>query len=342
MGMLVDGHWSDLGQEISNGAYVRMDSVYANDISDEIVVAMHHEPGRFLLIVSLTCPWSHRTMIVRQLKKSAGAIRLHIASGKRVQGYSLSDGESIKLPGLDEAIVHLHQLYSISHPGYTGSVTVPVLWDCLHRRIVSNESAKIMRALDAVPNADGEPDFTLTPPGLLLEIDELNNDIYVSLNNGVYRAGFAQDQDVYEQAVDQVFSTLDKLELRLSNRRYLCGSILSEADWRLFPTLVRFDSVYYLYHLCSRKRLVDYPNLWAYARDLYAWRGVAETVDFDAIRRSSVHDNTVNKSGHLLAVLPEMDWHTVHKRENLGPACLALRSGEVVEVEPPTLKLCGL
>lgn len=225
----------------------------------------------------------------------------------------------------------------MSDPGYTGRVSVPVLWDSRTRRIVSNESAKIVRAFDAVRRRDGGLDFTLVPEGLRDEIDALNARTYRDLSNAVYRAGLARRQSAYDEAVAQVFAMLDELEGRLATRRYLFGATIAETDWRLFPTLVRFDAVYHTHFRCTRRRLVDYPNLWAYARDLHAWRGVAETVDLAAIRAGYYLNDGAHNPFGIVAVAPDADWRMAHGREALGPARVALRSGEAVDIEPATL-----
>lgn len=338
MGMLIDGIWTDEDRIVDQGAFRRPASVYGDDIPAELVEALGSEPERFRLIASLSCPWSQRTLLAKRLK-GLDALPSQIAGGPRLEGYAVNGGAPWAVPGVDAAIAHLHQLYSLSDPGYTGRVTVPVLWDGRNLRIVSNESAKIMRALDAIRPPRDTPDFTLVPTALRDEIDALNERIHVGLSNAVYRAGFAQAQSAYDEAAAQVFATLDELEARLATRRYLFGATIAETDWRLFPTLVRFDAVYHVLFRCSRRRLVDYPNLWAYARDLYVWRGAAETVDFDVIRDASYrNDRTTNPFG-IVALAPDADWQAPHGRDRLGPARIALRAGGTAVVEPATLRV---
>ena len=341
MGMLIEGRWTEEDRHIEQGAYVRPESVYDQVLPADVVEALHAEPGRFHLIASLSCPWSNRTMIVRQLKGLGHAVSLQIAGGTRVQGYAINDGTLWSVPGMDEQIAHVHQLYTLGEPAYTGRVTVPVLWDSRTRRIVSNASAKIIRAFDAVRLPDGAFDFTLVPESLRDQIDRLNALVHQSLSDAVYRAGFARRQSAYDEAVAQVFAMLDELERRLSEHRYLFGSTITETDWRLFPTLVRFDAVYHVLFRCSRRRLVDYPNLWAYARDLYSWRGVAETIDINAIREGAYRNDGDNNPFGIVAIAPDADWRSTHGRGELGAAQVALRTGVVTEIEPTTMTAAG-
>jgi putative glutathione S-transferase len=319
MGMLIEGVWSEQDDVIRDGAFVRAPSAFDRPISQEIVAAIATEPGRFVLIASMSCPWSQRTMLVRAVKGLDALVPLHVAGGVRIEGYPAAAGKAWTPPGLDRPIVHLHELYTASRPGFTGRVTVPVLWDSLRREIVSNESAEIMRGFDAVARA-GHPDFTLRPATLAAEMEALNAFIHEGLSNAVYRAGFAEAQAPYDEAVRQVFETLDMLEHRLADRRFLFGSKLTETDLRLFPTLVRFDAIYAVLFRCSLRRLTDYPNLWAYARDLLAWPEIAATVDMAAIRQGAyLADRKTNIFG-IVAVAPDADWTSPHGREALGAA----------------------
>jgi glutathionyl-hydroquinone reductase len=337
MGSLIAGVWSDADNIMDAGAYVRAPSVFNQALSAGIIAAMAAQPGRFHLIASWSCPWSHRTMLVRRLKGLEKQIPLHITGGKRVEGYPANSGRPWQVPGSNKQIVHLHQLYSLSHPQYSGRATVPVLWDSQALRIVSNESASIVRALDAVRQNDlaigsdrslvGGRDFCLAPGSLAAEIDELNGYIYQHLSNAIYRAGKAQSQSAYEEAVGQVFACMDWLENRLGGQRFLLGAAITEADWLLFPTLVRFDLDYVMHSRCSYKRLLDYPHLWAYARDLYRWPGIAETINFEAIHLSNVVE------GSVIPVMPCVDWSAPQQRAALGPVSVYLRTGENLEIE---------
>ncbi len=339
MGMLIEGRWTDVDRSIVGGRFVRPASVLSGALG-EVSGRLGIQPGRYHLIASASCPWSHRTLLVRALKRLEHCVPVQIAGGARVEGYAIDDGASWTVPGSDQQIRHLHELYSLSDPNYSGRATVPVLWDSHARRIVSNESAKIIRAFDEA-DADRAHAFTLTPPALRDRIDALNTEVQAELSNAVYRAGFAQRQDAYDEAVESVFATLDRLNQRLGNGRYLFGQTITETDWRLFPTLVRFDAVYHGHFKCARRRLVDLPHLWAYARDLHAWRGVAATVDLTAIREGYyLHDRGINPFG-IVAAAPDSDWSAAHGRERFGPARVALLSGREVEVEPVTLQPCA-
>lgn len=314
MGMLIEGRWSD-EREIAEGRYRRAGSVYDGDISAELANGLQHGPGRYCLIVSMSCQWSQRTLITRALKGLQDMIPMHIAFGPRLQGYAANAGKDWQVPGSDLCIRHLHQLYSLGDADYSGTVTVPLLWDSVEQRILSNESARIQRAFDALP---AENNFKLVPAQLLAEIDALNLEIHANLCNAVYEAGFAQSQAAYDDAVERLFRQLDKLELMLSRQRYLFGNVFTETDINLFSTLVRFDSVYYLLHRCSKRRLIDYPALWAYSRDLYACAEIAATVDFDVIRQGSYQNDTQNNPFAIVAAAPLADWSAPQQRAQLG------------------------
>lgn len=336
MGMVIDGRWCDEDRVIEDGAYRRAPGHFGQEVPAAVIDGLRAEPGRYHLIASMSCPWSQRTILARQLKGLTAEVPLHLAGGARVEGYPANGGAPWRIPGTDRDIVHLHQLYTHSLPDFTGRVTVPILWDSQELRIVSNESARIMRAFDAAPAADAL-DYTLAPAALSTAIDTLNVRIHDGLSNAAYRAGFAESQAAYDVAVKDVFDTLDELEARLTTRRFLHGSVITESDWRLFPSLVRFDVIYYLFSRCTLRRLIDYPHLWAYARDLFAWPGVAATVDFDAIRRAAYVDDPEANPFGILAIAPDIDWRAPHGRERLGPAELALRSGGRRTVSPSDL-----
>ncbi len=221
MGMTIDGRWTEEDRVIEAGAYVRQKSVYSNDLSPGDISALGSEPGRFCLIGPYSCQWSYRALITRQIKGLAKNVSVHIAHGPRVEGYAANGGAEWMVPGTDREVIHLHQVYALSDVTYTGRSTVPILRDGKDRWIVSNESAAIMRGFDAVRPEGYGLDFTLLPEKSRSEIDAVNADIYQGLANGVYRAGFAEQQDAYDEAVVRVFETLDHLETRLSNQRYL-------------------------------------------------------------------------------------------------------------------------
>ena len=271
MGMLVEGVWRDVPRDTKStgGAFVRTESAFRDRVQDP-------QPGRYRLYVSKSCPWAHRTLVVRALKGLEKAIPVFCAEpGMYESGWQFKEG----------GIEFLHQLYSRAKPGYTGRVTVPVLWDEQEQRIVNNESSEIIRMLNRDFDAFARRRVgDLYPEKLKKEIDWLNERIYRTVNNGVYRAGFATAQDKYEEAVRGLFATLDWLEKRMAKRKWLCGKYFTEADVRLFTTLVRFDAVYYSHFKCNLRRLVDYPRLWRHTRRVYALPGVAKTVDMAHIK----------------------------------------------------------
>lgn len=339
MGMLMQGRWTNADFTIIKGHFIRPASALSGPLGD-IAGRLRSQPGRYHLVASASCPWSHRALLMRALKGLQSCVPVQIARGARTEGYAIDGGAAWPVPGSDLRIRHLHELYSLSDPAYSGRATVPVLWDSHAGRIVSNESVQIIRAFDAA-DADAEGAFTLYPLAMRDRIDALNACVQADLSNGVYRAGFAQRQDAYDQAVDIVFATLDGLERRLAHGRYLFGQTITETDWRLFPTLVRFDAVYHGHFKCARRRLVDLPNLWAYARDLLAWRGAAATVDMAAIREGYyVHDRSINPFG-IVATAAAADWSAAHGRERFGPARVSLVSGREVEIDPATLQRCS-
>jgi putative glutathione S-transferase len=284
MGILVNGRWSEeeLAAEMdTTGAFQRSDSRFRDWITADGSSGFKAEPGRYHLYVAYNCPWAHRTLIFRTLKKLEEAITVAYALPDiHEQGWQF--GSDTRFPECTPDMVngfrHLHQAYTASDPHYTGKVTVPTLWDKETRRVVNNESSEIIRMLNSEFRgiAGGEPDFYPAP--LRSEIDRINQLVYANVNNGVYRCGFARSQAAYEEAYDALFATLDELDARLSRQRYLTGRRITEADWRLFPTLVRFDVAYFPLFKCNKKRIADYPNLSNYMRELYSVPGVAATV----------------------------------------------------------------
>ena len=288
MGLLVEGIWKDIPREQTrtSGAFVRAESAFRDRIAQH--GPYPPEAGRYRLYVAASCPWAHRTMVVRALKGLDQAIPAFFAGPEMAE-----NGWQFPAPS---GVRYLHELYSQAKSDYTGRVTVPVLWDTQTRSIVNNESSEIIRMLNREFDACARRKLAdLYPQPLRKQIDALNERVYRTLNNGVYRAGFATAQDKYEEAVSELFATLDWLEKRLAKRRWLCGSRFTEADVRLFTTLVRFDAVYYGHFKCNLRRLVDYPRLWRYTRRIYALPGVARTVDLAQIKahyyRSMKHIN---------------------------------------------------
>lgn len=336
MGMLIDGRWTNTERTLVDGRFIRPESVFSAPL-EEVAGQLRAEPGRYHLIASMSCPWSHRTLLVRALKGLESDVPLQIAGGARTEGYAIDGGAQWTVPGSTRRIRHVHELYALTDPGYSGRASVPILWDSHDGRIVSNESSRIIRAFDAA-DAGNARAFTLVPPHLRAPIEALNTCVQADLSNAVYRAGFAQRQDEYNEAVERVFATLDRLERRLDNQRHLFGQTVTETDWRLFPTLVRFDAVYHGHFKCSRRRLVDFPNLWGYARDLHVWRGVAATVDPSAIRTGYYpHDRDINPFG-IVPTAADADWSAAHGRERFGPARVALVSGREVAIDTSTLQ----
>lgn len=327
MGMLIEGRWSDEDRTIVDGAYRRPASPYGDPLDGATIQAIGAEPGRFHLVASLSCPWSHRSTLTRALKGLDAHVPLHVAGGPRTQGYRVGTAERPwTVPGTDRAIEHLHELYTLADPGHTGRVTVALLWDAARRGIVSNESVHLLRGLDAV-RMTPDPDWTLRPDHLMGEIDALSDRIQRELSNAVYRAGKARRQDAYDEAVDEVFATLDGIDARLARTRYLHGNALTEADVRLWPTLARFDAVYHGHFKYARRRLTDYEHLWAYARDVLSLPGVAATFDEPAIRAAYYgEDRDLNPFG-IVASAPVVDWYAPHGRERLGPRSVTLRDG---------------
>ena len=315
MGLLVDGAWSDQWYDTakSGGAFERSESRFRNWVTPDGAAGpdgrggFAAEPGRYHLYVSLACPWAHRTLIFRRLMGLDGMIGLSVVNAvMRDGGWSFAPGPGV-IPDPGGA-AFLHEVYTRAEPGCTTRVTVPVLWDLHTGTIVSNESADIIRMFNSAFDGVGATPGDYYPAELRSEIDPLNARIYATVNNGVYRAGFATTQAAYDEAVHPLFDTLDWLDRHLARRRFLCGDRLTEADWRLFTTLARFDAVYVGHFKCNIRRLVDYRNLWAYARDLYAQPGVRETTDFDHIRRHYYMSHpTVNPYG-IVPAGPIIDW----------------------------------
>lgn len=282
MGMLRDGIWTDdwYDTKRTGGRFVREDSTFRGEVTADGSSGFPAAAGRYHLYVSLACPWAHRVLIVRALKRLDAAIGVTVV--EPVWG---PEGWTFAAPDPHEGARHLHQLYTVARPDYTGRATVPILWDTVTRTIVCNESSVLMRTLNRAFDAFGDPTVDLYPEPLRADIDAVNALVYERVNNGVYRTGFATTQAAYEEAFDALFAALDELEARLGHQAFLVGDQPTEADWRLFTTLVRFDAVYVGHFKCNLRRLVDYPALWAYTRALCQVPGVAETVDLDHIKR---------------------------------------------------------
>jgi putative glutathione S-transferase len=300
------------------GEFVRQKSAFRERVSADGSSGYTAERGRYHLYVSYACPWAHRAIIFRKLKGLEDAIGMTVVDPIRDErGWAFTDAAGG--PDPVNGFRLLAEAYRATDPGFDGRVTVPVLWDTRAGRIVNNESSEIIRMLDsefaewALP---GSPDFY--PETLREEIDAINADVYENVNNGVYRCGFAASQEAYDEAYEKLFAALDRLEARLAERRFLMGEAQTEADWRLFTTLLRFDPVYHGHFKCNMRRLVDYANLWAYTRDLFQTPGVAETVNLDHIKRHYyVTHRAINPTG-VVPRGPAIDYNEPHGREALS------------------------
>jgi len=324
MGLLVDGRWQDKWYDTKStgGRFKREDAKFRNSVTPDGSSGYKAEAGRYHLYVSYACPWANRALIFRKLKGLEDIITASVVHWEM-------DGEGWRfdptVPGATPDHVNgagrLHEIYTLAAPDFTGRVTVPVLWDKSERTIVNNESADIIRmlnsAFDTVPGIE-HPERDFYPEGLREEIDAINERVYHNINNGVYKAGFATTQKAYEEAFDALFETLDWLDERLSSRRYLAGERITEADWRLFTTLVRFDPVYVGHFKCNKRRIVDYPNLSGYLRELYQFPGIKETVRFDHIKNHYyVSHTTINPTG-IVPKGPSLDLTAPHGRDSLA------------------------
>ena len=324
MGLLVNGAWQEDISRTKEGRFIRPASVFRNFVSRDGSPGpigqggFAAEAGRYHLYISLACPWAHRTLIFRALKKLENIIGVSITEplyGKTGWEFGTVRGGT---PDTVNGKATLAEIYLLADPHYTGRVSVPVLWDKKRRTIVNNESAEIIRMLNSAFDAFTDVRADYYPLALRAEIDAVNDLVYPNINNGVYRAGFATGQDAYEEAAHAIFDAFDKIEDRLSRQRYLVGRQITEADWRLFTTLVRFDTVYYSHFKCNLRRLADYPNLWNYTRDLYQVPGVAETVSIDHIKRHYYgSQRQVNPTG-IVPIGPTIDFAAPHDRNRFS------------------------
>ncbi len=309
---------TDFGDEDAQGRFLRQPTRFRDRVSADGSSPYPAEAGRYHLYVSYACPWAHRTLIVRKLKKLEPIISISVVDpvmGPESWRFGACDGCSV------DHLFGSHWLYEVylrAAPDFSGTVTVPVLFDRKTNTIVNNESAEIMRMLNSAFDAFGDASVDLYPEPLRPAIDAINREVYEQVNDGVYRAGFARTQAAYEEAFDALFAMLDRLEQRLAAQRYLVGPHITEADWRLFTTLLRFDAVYYTHFKCNLRRIVDYPNLWNYLRDLYQRPGIRDTVRFDHIKphyyRSHLH---LNPRG-FVPKGPQLDFDAPHDRARLA------------------------
>lgn len=328
MGMLVDGKWQTNWYDTSSsgGRFQRAQSACRNWITPDGsagpsgIGGFKAEPGRYHLYVSYACPWAHRTLIFRKLKKLEDIISfsvVHHFMGE--DGWTFEQGDGATGDPVNQT-AFLRDIYVKSDPVYSGRVTVPVLWDKQTGVIVSNESSEIIRMFNSAFDEWGDASVDMYPEHLRAEIDAVNEPIYNNVNNGVYRCGFATKQEAYEEAFADLFATLDDAEGRLSRHRYLTGDHLTEADWRLFPTLVRFDPVYVGHFKCNRQRIADYPNLSNYTRELYQYPGVAETVNMLHIKNHYYGSHETVNPTRIVPVGPNIDYMAPHDRGRLPAA----------------------
>ena len=326
MGMLQDGKWVDQWYDTgsSKGRFVRKDASFRNWITADGSAGpsgesgFKAETGRYHLYISHACPWAHRALIFRKLKGLEDMISLSVVHWQMGEyGWTFEPGEGVIADTINNAKL-MHQVYTAAASDYSGRVTVPVLWDKQKGTMVSNESSEIIRMFNSAFDEIGATPGDYYPAALRGEIDEVNERIYNTLNNGVYKSGFATNQEAYEEAVVPLFETLDWLDERLANQRYLTGANLTEADWRLFTTLVRFDPVYVSHFKCNLKRIFDYPNLWNYLCDLYQHPGVAETVHMDHIKSHYYGSHETVNPTRIVPMGPVINYNQPHGRERFS------------------------
>ncbi|WP_417724476.1 glutathione S-transferase family protein [Salipiger sp.] len=329
MGQLVDGKWQDKWYDTSKtgGKFVRSTTAFRNWITPDGAPGpsgeggFAAEAGRYHLYVSLACPWAHRALIFRALKDLEPLIDVSVVHPDMLgEGWTFDADYPAATGDRLHGDRFLRETYLRADPGLSGRVTVPVLWDKQRETIVSNESAEIIRMFNsAFDGLTGNRD-DYWPEALREAIEPVNARIYDTVNNGVYKAGFATTQEAYDEAVHPLFDTLDWIEERLSRNRYLMGARITEADWRLFTTLIRFDSVYHGHFKCNRNRIVDFPELWGYTRELYQWPGVAGTVNLDHIRRHYHYSHETVNPHRIVPIGPDLDLDAPHGRGRLAAA----------------------
>lgn len=316
MGLLVKGKWHDKWDYNNDeGEFIREDSQFRNWITKDGSAGptgeagFKAEPGRYHLYVSLACPWASRALIMRSLKGLEGMISISVVNTLMGEnGWTFEEEEGV----IQDPVIHadfMYQIYTHVEPDYSGRVTVPVLYDLKQNKIVNNESADIMRMLNSAFDEVGGNDKDFLPEDKMTEIDEINEKVYGTINNGVYKAGFATTQEVYEKEVTTLFDALDDIEERLEHSRFLVGDEITEADWRLFTTLIRFDSAYHGHFKCNIRRIVDYKNLWRYTRELYNEPGVKETVDFNHIKKHYYRSHKQINPNGIVPKGPELDFN---------------------------------
>jgi putative glutathione S-transferase len=306
-------------EKANDGSFRRREARFRDHVTADGSSGYRAEPGRYHLYVSLACPWAHRTIIYRHLKGLEDVVSMTIVDPERDErGWAIT-GTRGTTPDAVNHFAFLSEAYVLSDPVFDGHVTVPTLWDRERGRIVNNESSEIIRMFDREFDAFAQhPELHYVPEALRTEIDELNAFVYENVNDGVYRTGFARTQAAYEHAFGRLFAALDVLDERLATSRYLLGSTITEADWRLFTTLLRFDPVYVGHFKCNLRRVIDYPQLWGYLRDLYQHPGVAATVDMDHIKRHYYRTHPSLNPSRIVPLGPALDLAAPHGREHLG------------------------
>lgn len=323
MGQLVDGKWHDTWYDTksSGGTFVRSTAGFRNWITPDGTPGpsgtggFAAEAGRYHLYVSLACPWAHRTLIFRTLKGLEDLIDVSVVHPDMMNdGWTFQTDDHGATGDRLFGLPFLRDLYTRAKPDVSGRVTVPVLWDTRTGTIVSNESAEIIRMFNSAFDGLTGNTLDLSPEALRPEIDRINARVYRQVNNGVYKSGFATTQSAYDEAVIPLFEALDWLEDLLADHRYLTGDTLTEADWRLFTTMVRFDPVYHLHFKCNRKRLIDYPNLWGHTRELFQMPGIPETVGMDHIVRHYHYSHETINPHRIVPINPVIDWMAPHGR----------------------------
>jgi putative glutathione S-transferase len=325
MGLLVDGEWHDqwYDTESTGGRFERDQAAFRNWVTADGSAGpqgrggFKAEPDRYHLYVAYACPWAHRALIMRKLKGLEQMLPVSVVNPlMRENGWTFQPGYKVTPDPIHNA-EFMHQVYTAAKRDYTGRVTVPVLWDKQENTIVSNESADILRMLNSAFDGVGALEGDYYPEALREAIDDINATVYSNVNNGVYKAGFATTQEAYEEAVIPLFETLDELEARLDENRYLCGSRLTEADWRLFTTLIRFDAVYVGHFKCNIRRIAAYHNLSNYLRELYQVPGISQTVDFHAIKLHYYGSHDTINPHYIVPMGPALDFHRKHDRDRL-------------------------
>ncbi len=317
MGLLVEGKWQDKWYDTdkNDGKFKRQNSVFRNWVKDEPDAEFKPESGRYHLYVSLACPWAHRTLIFRELKGLQEHIGVSVVSPEMLDKGWTFDTESGSTGDHLYGNDFMYQLYTRVDDNITTRVTVPVLWDKQTETIVSNESADIIRMFNSAFNSLTGNELDFYPEALHDQINDVNALVYDNINNGVYKCGFATTQQAYEEEFAKLVNALDVVEEMLGKHRYLCGDTLTEADWRLFTTLIRFDPVYYGHFKCNHKRIIDYPNLYDYMRELYQYPGVSDTTDFYHIKRHYYFSHTMINPTQVVPVGPEQDLSEPHTRD---------------------------